>query len=100
MVDIEKIAAIGDKITPFPGKIAVLRDKPEEKTESGLYIPESNKQARIPSGIVLAVGEEVPDFVVPGSVISFSHDALHEITVDDETIVIVDSEKHAFAVIE
>ena len=96
-MNIERIAEIGDKIIPFPGKIAVIRDKADDMTKSGLYIPESNKQARIPSGTVIAIGEDVPEFVTLGCVLSFSHDALHEITVDGETVVMLDWEKHAYA---
>ena len=43
------------KIRPIQDRVVVKRSKAEEKTESGLYIPE-DAQKKLVEGIVLAVG--------------------------------------------
>lgn len=52
------MAQISKKINlkPTPGHVLIQRDEAEEKTESGIYLPDAAKGEKPQRGVVLAVG--------------------------------------------
>ena len=44
------------RFRPMPGKILVFPDKPKDKTDGGLYIPETSIK-RAQTGVIAAIGE-------------------------------------------
>jgi chaperonin GroES len=94
-------------IRPLGDKILVKRDEAQDKTESGIYLPESGKE-RPKTGVVQAVGngalntetgERIPLTVKKGDRIIFSSYAGTEIKLDDEEFLIM-GEDDVLGVIE
>lgn len=94
-------------IRPLHDKIIVRRDEADEKTESGIYLPESSKD-RPKTGVVLAIGdgklntetgERIPLTVTQGDRVVFSSYAGNEIKLNDEELLIM-SEDEILAVID
>ena len=99
-ISIEKIKPLGDRILVKPLS-------KEEKTASGIFIPDTATKERPEQGEVLAVGqgernekgELVPLNVKPGQIVMFTKYAPNEIKVGNEELLIV-KEKDLLAVIE
>lgn len=94
-------------IRPLGDKILVRRDEAQDKTESGIYLPETGKE-RPKTGVVEAVGngaintetgERIPLTVKKGDRVIFSSYAGTEIKLDGEELLIM-GEDDVLAVIE
>lgn len=102
--------AKGDKksiVRPLHDKILVRRDEAQEKTESGIFLPEGSKD-RPKTGVIEAVGtgalntdtgERIPLTVKKGDKVIFSSYAGTEIKFNDEELLIM-SEDDILAVID
>lgn len=95
------------KVRPLGDKILVKRDEADEKTESGIYLPESAKD-KPKTGTVQAVGtgalntetgERIPLSVKKGDKVLFSSYAGTEVKLDKDTLLIM-SESDVLAVID
>lgn len=95
------------KIRPLHDKIIVRRDEAEDRTESGIYLPEKAKDSP-KTGVILAVGdgalntetgERVPLTVKKGDRIIFSSYSGTEVKLND-TEYLVMSEDEVLAVID
>jgi chaperonin GroES len=99
------------KIRPLHDKILVRRDEAEDRTESGLYLPEKAKDTP-KTGVVVAVGtgtinsetgELIPLTVKKGDRVIFSSYAGTEIKLGaagDEQKLLVMSEEEVLAIVE
>jgi chaperonin GroES len=87
-----KILPLGDRVLVRP-----IEEKKEEKTESGIYLPESaKKEGRFIHGEVVAVGkgwyqdgELIPLRVVVGDKILFSKYDGDELEIDGKKLMII-----------
>ncbi len=95
------------KVKPLGDKILVKRDEVGDKTESGIYLPESAKD-KPKSGTVQAVGtgavntetgERIPLSVRKGDKVLFSSYAGTEVKLDKDTLLIM-AESDILAVID
>lgn len=100
-------AATAARIRPLHDKLLVKRDEPEERTESGLYLPETSKD-KPKTGTVQAVGdgalnsetgERIPLSVKAGDRVIFSSYAGTEVKLGDEEFLIL-SEEDVLAVVD
>jgi len=58
-------------IKPLGENILIALEKPEQKTESGIYLPETVKEERSQFGKVIAIGESEKITVRPGDKVIF-----------------------------
>jgi len=79
---------MSNKIRPNKNLMAVIRDKAKEKTESGLFIPETSNKS-VNSGTVVAIGDDLPDFITVGSRVSFAAVARTEIELEGQTLLML-----------
>lgn len=95
------------KVKPLGDKILVKRDEAGDKTESGIYLPESAKD-KPKTGTVQAVGtgalntetgERIPLTLKKGDKVIFSSYAGSEVKLDKDTLLIM-SESEILAVID
>lgn len=95
------------KVRPLGDKILVKRDEAGDRTESGIYLPESAKE-KPKIGTVTAVGtgaintetgERIPLSVKKGDKVLFSSYAGTEVKLDKDTLLIM-SESDVLAVID
>jgi len=95
------------RIRPLHDKVLVRRDEAEDRTESGIYLPESSKD-KPKTGVIEAVGdgklntetgERIPLTLKPGDRVIFSSYAGNEVKLDDEEFLIM-SEDEILAVID
>lgn len=95
------------KVRPLGDKILVKRDEAGDKTEAGIYLPESAKE-KPKMGTVTAVGtgaintdtgERIPLSVKKGDKVLFSSYAGTEVKLDKDTLLIM-SEDDILAVVE
>ena len=95
------------KVRPLGDKILVKRDEGADKTESGIFLPESAKD-KPKTGTVQAVGtgalytdtgERIPLNIKKGDKIIFSSYAGTEVKVGEDTLLIM-SEDDILAVLE
>lgn len=94
-------------IRPLHDKILVRRDEAEDRTASGIYIPEGGKE-KPKSGIVEAIGdgalntdtgERVPLGVKAGDRVLFTSYAGTEIKLDSDPLLIM-SEEEILAIVD
>jgi chaperonin GroES len=94
-------------LRPLNNKVLVVRDEAEEKTESGIYLPEKAKD-KPQSGTVRAVGpgevhpetgERTPMTVEEGDRVLFTSYAGTEVKIDGEDMLIM-SESEILAVVD
>ena len=85
-------------IKPLGGRIVVKLVKQDEKTEGGIYLPETANKEKPQRGDVIAVG---PDFkgVKKGDKVLFAKYGGTEIKIEDEEYLVL-SEDDVLAVIE
>jgi|CXWL01.1.fsa_nt_gi chaperonin GroES len=83
-------------ITPLGDRVVVQAASPEEKTASGIIIPDTAKHEKPSQGVVVAVGEGkyddgdlVPMTVKVGDTVLFSKYGYDEIKVDGEEYFIL-----------
>ncbi len=95
------------KVKPLGDKVLVKRDEAGDKTESGIYLPESAKD-KPKTGTVQAVGtgalntetgERIPLTLKKGDKVIFSSYAGSEVKLDKDTLLIM-SENEILAVID
>jgi chaperonin GroES len=94
-------------VRPLGDKILVKRSKAQDRTESGLYLPESAKDKPTEGKVVATgngvlnkeTGEYLPFSVKKGDRIIFSSYAGTEIKIDDEELLIM-SEDDILGVVE
>lgn len=93
-------------VRPLGDKVLVRRDEPEERTASGIYLPETGKE-RPKTGVVEAVGdgalnpktgERIPLSVRRGDRVIFNSYAGTEVKIADQELLIM-SEDDILAVI-
>lgn len=83
---------------PTLDRLVIRRDPREEVSEGGVFIPDvAQRPSR--TGEVLAVGEEVAATVTPGDVVVYGAYAGTELTVGEETYLLLD-ERDVLAVLE
>ena len=94
------------KVRPLGEKILVKRLEPEEKTESGLYLPESAKEkpqqatvVEVGDGRALENGQGADFQVKKGDTVLLSKWGGQEIKVDDEDYLVLD-ENDVLAVVD
>lgn len=95
------------KIKPLAGYILIEPSKEEEKTKSGILLPETAEKERSEQGTVIAVGpgkknskgEHIPINVKVGDRVLFTKYGPHEIKVDDKEYLIA-KEEDILAIIE
>ncbi len=79
------------KIQPLFDKIVIQPQKAEEKTASGIYIPDTAKQDKPQFGKVIAVGEE-SKIVKIGDTVVFAKYGPTELNIEGEEYLIVKEE--------
>ncbi|HOK00488.1 MAG TPA: co-chaperone GroES [Candidatus Pacearchaeota archaeon] len=95
------------KIKPLSGYILIEPIKEEEKTKSGILLPETVEKDRPEQGTVIAVGSPkktssgkiIPLGVKPGDKVLFTKYGPNEIKVDDKEYLIA-KEEDILAIIE
>ncbi|HOW12923.1 MAG: co-chaperone GroES [Candidatus Pacebacteria bacterium] len=95
------------KIKPLSGYILIEPIKEEEKTKSGILLPETVEKDRPEQGTVIAVGspkktssgKTIPLEVKPGDKVLFTKYGPNEIKVDDKEYLIA-KEEDILAIIE
>jgi chaperonin GroES len=75
-------------ITPVGKRILVKQAAAEEKTKSGLIIPDAGKKDRPERGEVIAIGEALAGVAV-GDIVYFGGYDNQEIELDDETYLLI-----------
>ncbi len=95
------------KVRPLHDKILVRRDEAEDRTESGIYLPESSKD-RPKTGVIEAIGdgqlntetgERIPLTVKKGDRVIFSSYSGTEVKLGDEELLIM-TESDILAVVD
>lgn len=79
---------------PTQDRILVRPHKAEEKTEGGLYLPESMKQD-IPGGIILAYGPKVQDYKIDDDVLYGEHAGFRVEVSGEELLLIREADIYA-----
>lgn len=77
-------------ITPTKDYVAATKDQPDEKTASGIYIPESAQQ-KPNSAKVVAVGDNITDIAVGNTIIYKTYNVT-EVTVDNTDYLLIKDE--------
>lgn len=78
-------------IQPLFDKVLIKPQKVEEKTASGIYIPDTAKQDKPQIGQVIAIGKDVKDVKVSQNVV-FAKYGPTEITLESEDYLIIKEE--------
>jgi len=76
-------------IKPLKDKVAVKFVVEEEKTKSGIVLPDTAKEEKPQQGVVTAVGKEVENEVKVGDMIVYDKYAGNTVSVDGTDYVIV-----------
>ncbi|KPL81873.1 MULTISPECIES: co-chaperone GroES [Herpetosiphon] len=95
------------RIRPLADRVVIKPQAKEEKTKSGLFLPDTASKEKPQEGIVVAVGEgklddngkRVPVAVQVGDSVLFAKYAGTEIKLDDEDYLIL-AEKDILAVVQ
>jgi chaperonin GroES len=104
----KKTATIKMKIQPLADRVLVKPEMAdEEKTASGIYIPDSARKEKPERGVVVAVGEgkrddngkAMPLRVNVGDTVVFSKYGFDEIKIDEEEYYIV-TESNILAIVK
>lgn len=86
-------------VRPLGENVLVLPDKPEKKTDSGIYLPESAGEKRQQQGKVIAVGESEKIKVKSGERVIYSPYGGSEVKIDGVEYIIL-NHKELLAVIQ
>jgi chaperonin GroES len=81
------------KIQPLGDRVAVKPIKEEEKSTSGIILPESSTNEKTQLGEVIAVGELKDTVVKVGDTVLFSEYGYDTVEVDGDEYYIMKSEK-------
>lgn len=76
-------------IKPLKDKVAVKFVEEEEKTKSGIVLPDTAKGEKPQQGEVIAVGNDVEDAVKVGEMVVFDKYAGNTVSVDGTDYMIV-----------
>ncbi len=88
------------KIRPLGENVLIEPKKEEKKTESGLYLPETNESERRQEGKVIALGESKDITVKKNEYVVFKrYGSSEEIEIGNKTYILVNT-KDILAVIE
>lgn len=79
------------KIQPLFDKVLIQPEKAEEKTASGIYIPDTAKQDKPQFGEIIAIGEKVNTIKV-GQKVVFPKYGPIELTLEGQEYLIVKEE--------
>ncbi len=77
------------KIIPLGDNVLVKLSKPESKTASGIYIPDTASSEKPAEGEVIAVGDDKKVAVKKGQVVMFKKYGGEEIKIDNEDHIII-----------
>jgi chaperonin GroES len=77
-------------LKPLDDRIVAVKDEPQAKTASGLYLPDNAKQKPVAANVV-AVGKAVKDVKVGDKVI-YKEYSTTEIKIDSQEYIIVKEE--------
>ena len=86
------------KIKPLGDRVLIKPIEQEEKTPSGIYIPETAKE-KSQQGEVIAIGDDEKIKVKPGDIVIYEKYAGNEIEIDNEKYLIVQN-KEILAIVE
>ncbi len=87
------------KVQPLGKNILIKVKEQEEKTASGIYLPDTASQEKPQQGTVIAVGTDENISVKSGQEVIYSRYSGTEVTIDDEEYLIV-KESDILAVIQ
>lgn len=71
------------RFRPMPGKILVFPDKPKEKTDGGIYIPETSIK-RAQTGVIAALGKNCDPDLYIGQTVFISYWAACALELDGQ----------------
>jgi chaperonin GroES len=80
------------KITPVGENVLVKPVSQENKTKSGIYIPDSATNEKSGQGEVIAIGNSDDISVVKGQIVMFKKYNGEEMKIDNEDFVMIKSE--------
>jgi chaperonin GroES len=75
-------------ITPIGKRILIRQEAIEEKTKSGIILPDAGKKDRPERGVVVAIGEALAGVSV-GDIVYFGGYDNQEVEIDAETYLLV-----------
>lgn len=77
-------------VQPLGENILIHPEKPEQKTEAGIYLPDTASQERSQLGRVIAVGESDTIKIKKGQTVIFRRYGSEEVKIDGEDYLIAD----------
>ncbi len=77
------------KIIPLGDNVLVKLSKPESKTASGIYIPDTASSEKPAEGEVIAIGDDKKVAVKKGQVVMFKKYGGEEIKINNEDHIII-----------
>ena len=77
------------KVTPLGDNILIKPTKPETKTASGIYIPDSATNEKSAQGQIVAVGDSDKITLKKGQTVMFKKYGGEEIKIDGEDYIMV-----------
>ena len=90
------ITIVAPKLRPLDDRVAVRRDDAQDKTDGGILLPD-NAREKVNRGTVMAIGKgrliddgtRATPQVEPGDRVLFSQYAGEELTIDDESWLLI-----------
>ena len=76
------------KMLPLEDRVVVRREEAEERTSSGLYIPEQSKEKPF-IGVVQAVGYRAKDWLSAGDRVMFSRYGGVDVKSGDQDLIVM-----------
>jgi len=76
------------KLRPINGRIVVKPSKAKEKTEGGIYLPDTAKE-KLREGEVIAVADDATEEVVVGDYVIYKEFGGTEVKLNDENYIIL-----------
>lgn len=77
-------------VKPLGENILVRLEKPEQKTDAGIYLPDTAKENRSQFGLVAAIGESDKIKVKTGEKVIFRLYGGEEVTIEGEKYLLTD----------
>ncbi len=78
-------------IRPLGENVLVQLEKPDQKTEAGIYLPETAKEERSQFGRVVAIGDSEKIKVKPGEKVIFRLYGGEEVSVAEENYLLTNT---------
>ena len=87
-MDPADVTALPDiRVKPVPETFLIRQDEPPEQTEAGIIYDSGTSQAMTPhTGVVVMVGDGVPDFIKIGTRVGWSREAMPHASVEIDGI--------------